>query len=54
MKKIFLNRNLRSRLHISFSSKGDVVLLSPSCSSTDMFSDYKDRGNKFRELSGFS
>ena len=38
----------------SFSSKGDVVLLSPSCSSTDMFSDYKDRGNKFRELSGFS
>ena len=37
----------------NFSSQGDVVLLSPSCSSTDMFSDYKERGNKFRQLSGF-
>ena len=36
------------------SIKGDVVLLSPSCASTDMFLDYKDRGDKFRELSGFS
>lgn len=38
----------------TFSIKGDVVLLSPSCASTDMFLDYKDRGDKFRELSGFS
>ena len=35
------------------SVEGDVVLLSPSCSSTDMFSDYKERGMKFRELTGF-
>ena len=31
----------------------DVVLLSPSCSSTDMFLYYKERGNKFRKLCGF-
>ncbi len=29
--------------------KGDVVLLSPACSSLDMFKDYADRGNKFVE-----
>jgi UDP-N-acetylmuramoylalanine--D-glutamate ligase len=34
---------------------GDAVLLSPACSSYDMFRDYKDRGDAFvravRELS---
>lgn len=29
---------------------GDVVLFSPMCSSFDMFSDYKDRGNQFKAL----
>lgn len=37
----------------SFSKEGDVIMLSPACSSTDMFSDYKERGMKFRELTGF-
>lgn len=30
--------------------KGDVVLLSPACSSFDMFKDYKERGVVFKEI----
>ncbi|MGY0406943.1 MAG: UDP-N-acetylmuramoyl-L-alanine--D-glutamate ligase [Polaribacter sp.] len=30
------------------SEKGDAVLLSPACSSYDLFIDYKDRGNQFK------
>jgi UDP-N-acetylmuramoylalanine--D-glutamate ligase len=28
---------------------GEVVLLSPACSSFDMFKDYKERGKIFKE-----
>ena len=35
---------------ISLSKKGDVVLLSPSCSSIDKFRDYKHRGNSFKDI----
>ncbi len=30
--------------------RGDVVLLSPACASFDMFSDFEDRGRKFKEI----
>lgn len=33
----------------AFSTKGDVVLFSPACSSFHLFQNYKDRGQQFRK-----
>ena len=46
--------DLTSAVYAAFSqaSAGDVILLSPMCSSFDMFTSYKDRGNTFRRIVG--
>jgi UDP-N-acetylmuramoylalanine--D-glutamate ligase len=36
-------------LAYQMAEKGEVVLLSPACSSFDMFKDYKERGRVFKE-----
>ncbi len=47
-----LVKNLDEAVKLSFttSEPGDVVLLSPGCTSWDMFKDYQERGEMFKKL----
>jgi UDP-N-acetylmuramoylalanine--D-glutamate ligase len=44
-------KNMKEAVTLAYQSakKGEVVLLSPACSSFDMFKDYKERGKVFKK-----
>ncbi|MCL4415192.1 MAG: UDP-N-acetylmuramoyl-L-alanine--D-glutamate ligase [Actinobacteria bacterium] len=50
--EVYLCNSLEEAVNKGFevTEPGDVFLLSPACASFDMFSDYKDRGRKFKNL----
>ena len=49
---IYKCKSLKEAVELGFkiTAPGNILLLSPACASMDMFRDYKDRGNKFKNI----
>ncbi|WPM31879.1 UDP-N-acetylmuramoyl-L-alanine--D-glutamate ligase [Hydrogenobacter sp. T-2] len=50
--EVYLAKDLESAVSkaFEFAKQGDIILFSPACASFDMFRDYKERGERFKEL----
>jgi UDP-N-acetylmuramoylalanine--D-glutamate ligase len=49
--KVFFEKTLKDAVRKAsrLAGSGDVVLLSPACASYDMFNNFQDRGDQFRQ-----